>query len=95
MSPRNFARLFLSETGRTPAKFVEHARVEAARCQLEQTDSPIKTIAEACGFGTAERMRRSFQRLPLRQSTGLPGEVSNFIRRRMRLAVILYPLCEG
>lgn len=63
MSPRNFARLFLSETGRTPAKFVEHARIEAARCQLEQTDSPIKRIAEACGFGTAERMRRSFQRL--------------------------------
>jgi transcriptional regulator GlxA family with amidase domain len=28
MSPRNFARLFQSETGVTPAKFVEQARVE-------------------------------------------------------------------
>jgi transcriptional regulator GlxA family with amidase domain len=31
MSPRNFARLFRSETGTTPGKFVEQARVEAAR----------------------------------------------------------------
>ena len=47
----------------TPAKFVEQARVEAARCKLEQASLPIETIAEICGFGTAERMRRSFQRL--------------------------------
>jgi transcriptional regulator GlxA family with amidase domain len=63
MSPRNFARLFRSETGMTPAKFVEQARVEAARCKLEQASLPIETITEICGFGTAERMRRSFQRL--------------------------------
>jgi transcriptional regulator GlxA family with amidase domain len=63
MSPRNFARLFVSETGMTPAKFVEHARVEAARCQLEQTDVLMETIAASCGFGTPERMRRSFQRV--------------------------------
>jgi transcriptional regulator GlxA family with amidase domain len=63
MSPRNFARLFQYETGMTPAKFAEHARTEAARCKLEQTALPVETIAEACGFGTANRMRRSFQRL--------------------------------
>lgn len=63
MSPRNFARLFRSETGMTPAKFVEHARVEAARCKLEQANLPLDAVAEACGFGTAERMRRSFLRL--------------------------------
>jgi transcriptional regulator GlxA family with amidase domain len=63
MSPRNFARLFRSETSVTPAKFVEQARVESARCKLEQTDLLTETIAEACGFGTTERMRRSFQRL--------------------------------
>lgn len=62
MSPRNFARLFRAETGVTPAKFVECARVEAARCMLEQTDRLTENIAEACGFGAAERMRRSFQR---------------------------------
>jgi transcriptional regulator GlxA family with amidase domain len=63
MSPRNFARQFLAESGRTPAKFVEHARVEAARCQLEQTTLLLEAIAAETGFGSAERMQRSFQRL--------------------------------
>jgi transcriptional regulator GlxA family with amidase domain len=35
MSPRNFARLFRSETGDTPAQFIERARADAARCKLE------------------------------------------------------------
>ena len=63
MSPRNFARLFHCETGMTPAKFVEHARTEAARCKLEQTTLPLEVIAEQCGYRSANRMRRSFQRL--------------------------------
>ena len=63
MSPRNFARQFRTETGMTPAKFVEHARVEAARCKLEQTELLMEAVAEGCGFGSAERMQRSFQRL--------------------------------
>jgi transcriptional regulator GlxA family with amidase domain len=62
MSPRNFARLFQSETGTTPGKFVDQARVEAARCKLEQTDILMDAIAASCGFGTPERLRRSFQR---------------------------------
>lgn len=62
MSPRNFARRFRAETGMTPARFVEYARVEAARCRLEQTRLPLQTIAEICGFATLERMRRSFRR---------------------------------
>jgi transcriptional regulator GlxA family with amidase domain len=63
MSPRNFARLFRSETGDTPAQFTERARADAARVKLEQTVVPVETIAEECGFGNAERMRRTFQRL--------------------------------
>jgi transcriptional regulator GlxA family with amidase domain len=63
MSPRNFARLFRSETGDTPAQFADRARADAARCKLEQTVVPVETIAEECGFGNAERMRRTFQRL--------------------------------
>jgi transcriptional regulator GlxA family with amidase domain len=63
MSPRNFARLFRSETGDTPAQFTDRARADAARCKLEQTVLPIETIAEQCGFGNTERMRRTFQRL--------------------------------
>jgi transcriptional regulator GlxA family with amidase domain len=63
MSPRTFARLFHSETGGTPALFTERARADAARRKLEQTILPIETIAKECGFGNAERMRRTFQRL--------------------------------
>ena len=63
MSPRNFARIFHSEFGEPPAQFVERARADAARCKLEQSTLHIDTIAEQCGFGNAERMRRTFQRL--------------------------------
>ncbi len=63
MSPRNFARLFRSEVGETPAQFAERARADAARLKLEQSTLPVETVAEQCGFGNAERMRRTFQRL--------------------------------
>lgn len=62
MSPRNFARVFLREAGMTPAKYVERARVDRARRVLEDSDAPIEDVADRCGFGTAERMRRTFQR---------------------------------
>jgi transcriptional regulator GlxA family with amidase domain len=62
MSPRNFARVFVRELGTTPAKFIERARVERARLALERGDRGIETIAYECGFGNAERMRRTFRR---------------------------------
>lgn len=62
MSPRNFARVFLKETGATPAKFVERSRIERARRVLEDSTVSIETVAVLCGFGSAERMRRTFQR---------------------------------
>ncbi|MFG6455283.1 GlxA family transcriptional regulator [Roseateles sp. BYS96W] len=63
MSPRHFARSFLAETGTTPAHAVERLRVEAARAALEGGLPSVQRIAEDCGFGSTERMRRSFQRL--------------------------------
>jgi transcriptional regulator GlxA family with amidase domain len=63
MSPRHFARCFRSETGATPAHVVERLRVEAARAALEGGLPSVQRIAEDCGFGSTERMRRSFQRL--------------------------------
>jgi transcriptional regulator GlxA family with amidase domain len=62
MSPRHFARCFRDETGVTPARFVEAARLEAARRRLEESDDSIEVIARACGFGTPETMRRTFLR---------------------------------
>jgi len=62
MSPRHFARAFRAETGITPGRYVERVRLEAARRELEDTSQPIATVATACGFGTAETMRRAFLR---------------------------------
>jgi transcriptional regulator GlxA family with amidase domain len=62
MSPRNFARVFLKETRTTPAKFVERARIDRARRELEDSTVPVETVAVSCGFCNAERMRRTFQR---------------------------------
>ncbi|HWG08419.1 MAG TPA: GlxA family transcriptional regulator [Solirubrobacteraceae bacterium] len=62
MSPRHFARAFRAETGHTPARYVERVRVEAARRLLEDTAEPVAAIAAACGFGTAETLRRVFLR---------------------------------
>ena len=62
MSARNFARTFVQWSGVTPHEFVERARVDAARALLESTAKPLKTIAWACGFGSADRMRIVFAR---------------------------------
>jgi transcriptional regulator GlxA family with amidase domain len=62
MSPRNFARAFRAEAGVTPARYVEQVRLEAARRRLEDTAEPVAAVAAACGFGTAETMRRTFLR---------------------------------
>jgi transcriptional regulator GlxA family with amidase domain len=62
MSPRHFARVFYTEFGVTPARFVEGLRVEAARRWLERGEHNVDTIAQACGLGASERMRRAFLR---------------------------------
>jgi transcriptional regulator GlxA family with amidase domain len=62
MSPRNFARIFREEIGETPARHIENLRVEAARRQLETTNSSLEEVADLCGFGSAEVLRRTFFR---------------------------------
>ncbi len=72
MSPRNFSRLFQAEIGVSPAKAVERLRVESAKAAFESGAHSNQRIARDCGFGTAERMRRSFVRggeLTLRAQT--------------------------
>ena len=63
MSPRNFSRLFSAETGMSPAKAVERIRTEVARAALDSGRASVQEVAERCGFGDRERMRRSFIRL--------------------------------
>ncbi|HYJ41481.1 MAG TPA: GlxA family transcriptional regulator [Steroidobacteraceae bacterium] len=63
MSPRNFARLFQAETGTSPARAVMRLRAETARAQLESGASSVQAVAQGCGFGDPERMRRAFQQI--------------------------------
>lgn len=62
LSARQFSRAFRAETGQSPAKAVEHLRLEAARLMLESGRHPIDVIARDTGFGDRERMRRAFLR---------------------------------
>jgi transcriptional regulator GlxA family with amidase domain len=62
MSPRHFARLFRTETGLTPAAYVETVRIEAARRLLEDGEAALKQVAGACGFRDVDTLRRAFVR---------------------------------
>ncbi|HCJ73627.1 helix-turn-helix domain-containing protein [Ochrobactrum sp. Kaboul] len=62
MSPRNFSRVFLSETGVTPATFVTEARLAKACRLLETTSLPIEEVAFRSGFGSDDAMRRILAR---------------------------------
>ena len=62
MSSRHFSRVFTAQVGETPARYVERVRVEAARADLESTTTSLDVIATNCGLGTAESLRRAFQR---------------------------------
>jgi len=63
MSVRNFSRAFRRGFGKTPARFVETLRVDAARRLMEQSDARMEHIARECGLRTGNAMRRSFLRV--------------------------------
>jgi transcriptional regulator GlxA family with amidase domain len=59
LSTRQLTRLFQSELGMTPARYVELVRIDFARAALEAG----RTVAEAArlaGFGSTETLRRVF-----------------------------------
>lgn len=62
MSPRHLTRLFRAEFGMSPAHYVEGVRLDIARRMLEETEQTVDAIALACGFGSAETLRRAFHR---------------------------------
>lgn len=61
-SVRHLTRVFRREVDTTPARYVERVRVEAAQLRMLTTQEPVESIAAACGFGSAETMRRAFGR---------------------------------
>lgn len=62
MSPRHFARAFAAETGCTPARFVEQARVTAAAQLLRRTTWTQDRIAARSGFRSVDTLQRAFAR---------------------------------
>jgi transcriptional regulator GlxA family with amidase domain len=62
-SERSFSRHYVRATGLTPHRALERLRVEAARQLLTESRLPAKRIAQRCGFGSEETMRRSFLRV--------------------------------
>ena len=63
MSERSFSRHYAEAAGVTPTRAIERLRVEAARRLLSESRLPVKRIAQRCGFGAEETLRRSFHRL--------------------------------
>ncbi|WP_173817514.1 GlxA family transcriptional regulator [Mycobacterium sp. IEC1808] len=59
LSTRQLTRLFQSELGTTPARYVEMVRIDAARAALDAGRSVADT-ARIAGFGSAETLRRVF-----------------------------------
>jgi transcriptional regulator GlxA family with amidase domain len=69
LSPRQFSRTFLAETGQSPAKAVEQLRLEVARFMMEEGRHTVSVVAQETGFADRERMRRAFLR-----TFGVPAE---------------------
>ena len=59
LSTRQLTRLFQSELGTTPARYVEMVRIDAARAALDAGRS-IADTAQLAGFGSSETLRRVF-----------------------------------
>lgn len=63
MSPRTFARRFRSETGATPAAWLNSQRVLRAQELLESTDLNIDEVAREAGFGHPVLLRHHFAKV--------------------------------
>jgi transcriptional regulator GlxA family with amidase domain len=62
VSERHLVRMFRVQVGMTPARFVERARLEAAKVLLATGDHSQEVVARRAGFGSGDTMRRTFRR---------------------------------
>lgn len=46
-----------------PGQFVDRLRVEAAQHMIDSSTMGLKEIVDACGFGSTDSIRRTFQRV--------------------------------
>jgi len=64
LSPRQFARAFKGEFGKTPAAFVEEARLAEANRRLSTSAHSVslKAVAQSVGYTSEDVFRRAFER---------------------------------
>ncbi|MCW6007603.1 AraC family transcriptional regulator [Micromonospora sp. CPCC 205371] len=62
LSRRHLTRLFTEYVGRSPAAYVEQARLDHAAALLVRTDLPIKQVAGAVGYADVTQFTRAFTR---------------------------------
>lgn len=84
VSERHLVRMFRIHVGMTPARFVEQARLEAAKVLLATGDHGQEAVARRAGFGSADTMRRTFRRAL--------GVTPSMYRSRFRTTGIQQPL---
>jgi AraC family transcriptional regulator, transcriptional activator FtrA len=63
MSPRTFARRFVSAMACSPYQWLLRQRVQLARRLLESSDLSVEQVAEKSGFQTANNLRKHFGRV--------------------------------
>ena len=61
-SPSHIARIFRTELGMPPHRYLISLRIEKARRLLEKTSVSIAEIAYECGFAHQEHLTRLFHR---------------------------------
>lgn len=60
LSPRHLSRLFTHFTGKSPAVYITHARMDRARGLLLRSQTPIKEIAATVGYPDVHHFTRAF-----------------------------------
>jgi transcriptional regulator GlxA family with amidase domain len=60
MSPRTLSRWCRKQLGESPAQVVRRLRLDEARRQLEETNSPLKVVAARAGLGDQSTLWRVF-----------------------------------
>jgi len=76
VSRRSLERRFQSVLGHTLLEEITRCRVERAKRLLEETDTPLKSIASQVGFSSVQRMAKVFGR-----SVGVPPAAYRKSRR--------------
>ena len=60
LSPRHLSRLLTRFTGKSPAHYITHARMDRARGLLLRSQTPIKEVAVAVGYPDVHHFTRAF-----------------------------------